>query len=239
MLAKLTNRQIIAENTLSATFSLNEVADFLPGQFAVIALVNPPYHDEKGSERYFSINNSPNHNRDITISTRLHEPIEDGSAFKRSLNEIPLGTEVEIKNIGGSFTLPKNQIKPLTFITGGIGITPFMSMLRYIHENDLDYALSMFYFNRTQASTAFLDELQRLGQEIRNFNLVLIMTDDNSWTGEKEKVTSELIKKYLPNWTDNTFMTSGPPAMVNGVSQTLKDMGVTRDNIVTESFSGY
>jgi ferredoxin-NADP reductase len=206
----------------------------LPGQFALISLTNPPYQDDKGSDRYFSINNSPSQNQKITITTRLSD-----SAFKKSLNEMPLGTELEIKSIDGNFILPRDQIKPLTFITGGIGITPFMSMLRYIRENDLSYSLTMFYFNRTQASTAFLSELQKLSQEIKNFHLILIMTDDETWPGEKEKVTTELIKKYLPNWTDNTFMMAGPPGMVEGVSKTLSEMDIKKENIITESFTGY
>ncbi|MFA6918703.1 MAG: FAD-dependent oxidoreductase [Patescibacteria group bacterium] len=234
MLAKLKNRELIADNTLMATFSLTEKIDFMAGQFAVVSLIDPPYQDDKGSDRYFSINNSPSHNQEITIATRLSD-----SAFKKSLNEMPLGSELEIKSIGGNFTLPKNQIKPLTFITGGIGITPFMSMLRYIRENDLDYNLTMFYFNRTQTSTAFLSELQKLSQEIKNFYLILIMTDDKTWPGEKEKVTPELIKKYLPDWTDNTFMMAGPPAMVEGVSKTLSEMGIKKENVLTEIFTGY
>jgi NAD(P)H-flavin reductase len=65
------------------------------------------------------------------------------------------------------------------------------------------------------------------------------MTEDNDWQGEKEKVTPELIRKYLPDWDKNTFMMAGPPAMVEGVAQTLSEMGVMRENIITESFTGY
>ena len=93
MLAKLTNREIIADNTLTTTFTLNETVDFLPGQYVVVALIDPPYHDDKGSERFFSINNPPSKNREITITTRLSE-----SAFKKSLNEIPLETEVDLRH---------------------------------------------------------------------------------------------------------------------------------------------
>lgn len=234
MKATLKNRQIIAENTLLATFATETTATFKAGQFVLIALINPPYQDEKGSERYFSIVNSPNNKKEISITTRLRD-----SAFKKSLSEIPYGTQIEIKMIGGVFTLPDDSGRPVVFITGGIGITPFMSMLRLANENNFPHKISLLYFNRTKESTAYLEELELLEKENPNFNLILIMTEDNNWQGEKNLVSADLIKKYFSDYPNNVYMVAGPPKMVQDVTTVLTDMGIVSENIITENFAGY
>ncbi|MFA6422434.1 MAG: FAD-dependent oxidoreductase [Candidatus Buchananbacteria bacterium] len=234
MKATLKNRQLIAENTLTASFQLESPAEFKPGQFVIIELINPPFKDAKGSERYFSINNSPSDNHEIIITTRMRD-----SAFKKSLAEMPLGAEVNIKMIGGTFVMPEDDGRELIFITGGIGITPFMSMLRYANEANLSRKITLLYFNRTPQSTAFLEELKQIEDEDQNFNLILIMTDDNNWQGERHKASPDLIKKYLPDFTDKIYMMAGPPQMVQDVVGVLTDMGIVADNIITENFSGY
>ena len=226
---------MIADGTLAVTFQLAEPpARFTPGQFLVVELINPPYHDDKGLQRYFSITNLPNDQGELSIATRLRD-----SAFKKSLAEMPLGWPVEIKSISGEFTLPADSSTPLAFITGGIGITPFMSMLRQATQKAYLHQIALLYFNRNLQSAAFIDELRELAEQNRNLNLVLIMTEENDWQGENRKVSPELIKQYLPQWPSTRFMIAGPAGMVDEVSQTLYGMGVARDNVITENFAGY
>jgi len=234
MKALLKNRQIIAQDTLMATFQLEKPVNFLPGQFALISLISAPYKDAKGPERYFSIVNPPAKNNEISIATRLRD-----TAFKKSLAQMPIDAPIEVKMIGGSFTFPENEERPIIFITGGIGITPFMSMLRHANENNLPNRITLFYFNRNQQSAVFIEELKQLKEENENFNLILIMTEDNNWQGEKEIVSPELIKKYLSEFVNNVYMIAGPPQMVQEVVGVLTDMGIVSENIITENFAGY
>lgn len=244
MQGKIKNKQVVAQGTLEVTFDLlNQEIAFIAGQYIFVTLINPPYPDEKSNRRHFSIVNSPNQKNIMTITTRLRD-----SGFKKSLKELPIGTEVELGPIGGNFTLPENPSKPLVFtsegrkicfIAGGIGITPYMSMIRYVKENKLNYKITLLYSNRDQSSTAYLEELHSLANSLPNFNLILTMTEDNSWTGENRKIDAGFIKDYFPSVNENFYMVAGPPAMVEAVEQALKGAGVNEENIKAENFSGY
>lgn len=234
MIGKIKSKGEIAEGTLRVDFEITEPVSFKSGQYMFVTLKNPPYTDEKGNKRQFSINNSPNTQGILTMTTRITE-----SAFKRSLKELPLGSEVEIGPIAGVFTLPEDTAKPLVFIAGGIGITPFLSMLEYIKEEGLPYKITLIYSNRNQASTAYLAELKNLASLLPNFKLILTMTEDNSWEGERRLIDSKFITEYFPDLNASFYMVVGPPGMVEAVSKALAEAGVKPENIKKENFTGY
>lgn len=234
MLAVLKSKKEIAKGTLSVVFQLTENIDFKPGQYFFIDLINPPYSDAKGNKRHFSFVNSPNEKLIIEMSTRLTD-----SAFKKSLNEMEIGEKVEIGGIDGRFLLPESKDQPIVFIAGGIGITPFISMLRYVKEEKLDYKITLLYSNRDKSSTAFFNELKELQNKIQNFKLVFSMTDDTNWKEEKRMIDGELIKNYISDFNKAIYMIAGPPPMVEAVGKTLKMLGVKKNNIIIENFFGY
>lgn len=235
MLGKIKDKREIAKDTLQVTFETSEPFTFKAGQYCFVTLTAPPYPDERGNKHHFSIVNSPNDKGIITIATRLRD-----SGFKKSLKELPVGTEVEFGPISGSFTLPEDTSKPLGLIAGGIGITPFMSMLRYIKEENLPYNITLVFSNRDRGSSPFLDELQQLSQILPNFKLILTMTDDPSFSGEKSKVDAQFIKDYFAdNLNGYTYFVVGPPPMVEAVQKALEEAGVDSVNIKIENFTGY
>lgn len=234
MKATLSDKQEVAEGTLMVTLKPSEPVEFKPGQYMDIILENPPYNDERGPKRHFSIVNSPNQKDVLIFTTRLRD-----SAFKKSLQQLPLGTEVDIPHIGGSFTLPEDTSKSYVFIAGGIGITPFMSMIRYINEQGLNHQITLIYSNRNQGSSAFLDELQSIHKKNPNIKLILTMTDDPSWQGEKRRIDNDFIKTYFPQPNSYVYMMAGPPPMMEAVDQELQKAGVELKNIIRENFTGY
>lgn len=234
MIGKIVSKQEVATGTLQVSFQLSENVTFKPGQYVFVNLPKLLYPDDRGPRRQFSINNSPNHPDHLTITTRLSD-----SGFKRTLNELPIGSEVELGPIAGMFTLPENPSKPLVFIAGGIGITPFISILNYIKEQSLPYKVTLVYSNRNQSSTAYLKELEELAKILPNLKLIFTMTEDNHWAGEKRKIDSNFLKEYFPDVNDNYYMVVGPPAMVEAVDKALKDVGVLNENIKKENFTGY
>jgi ferredoxin-NADP reductase len=162
------------------------------------------------------------------------------SAFKRTLAELPVGTEVEVEPPKGDFALPQETSRPFVFVAGGIGITVFRSMLRYISEEGLPHRVTLIYSNRDRESTAFLDELQALEKENPNLRLVLTMTQDAGWDGETRKVDAEFFRDYLVDELDQyTFLIAGPPAMVEGMQKELDEAGVTEEHVIAQRFSGY
>lgn len=234
MLGKITDKKVVAEGTLQVTLKVGEPFSFIAGQYCFITLPHLLYPDDRGGKRHFSIVNSPNEKGVITIATRLRD-----SGFKKSLNELPEGSEVNLGPIAGAFTLPDNTKRPLVLIAGGIGITPYMSMLKFIQEKQLPYNITLIYSNRDQSSSAFLDELDELSKTLPNFKLILTMTEDNEWQGEKRRVDTIFIKDYIKNLNEPLYFVVGPPPMVEAVQKSLLEAGVDISNIKVENFTGY
>jgi ferredoxin-NADP reductase len=214
---------------------LGEQVDFQPGQYFWVTLLDPPYDDEKGPRRHISVVTSPNERGVLGLCTRLRD-----SAFKRSLAELPVGTEVEVEQPKGSFVLPAETDLPYVFVAGGIGITVFRSMLRYIAEEGLPHRVTLVYSNRDRESAAFLDELGELERALESLDIVLTMTDDPGWDGESRRIGPELLRDHLgADLGSFRYLLAGPPGMVEGVVEQLQGAGVPDERIVAERFSGY
>ena len=235
MQAQIKEKQDVAKGTLFVTFDLlGEQVAFKPGQYFFVTLPDAGHQDDRGLRRHFSVVTSPN-DKVLGLATRMRD-----SAFKRTLRELPIGTEVDVEQPKGNFVLPEDTSRPLVFIAGGIGITVFRSMLRYIREEALPYRVTLIYSNRDRDSTAFLDELRELEQEISDFRLILTMTQDPGWDGETRKVDAQFVEDYLGESLDqSTFLVAGPPPLVEGAQAALEAAGVPEENVIAESYSGY
>jgi ferredoxin-NADP reductase len=236
MRARIKDKQEVAQGTLFVTFDLlGEEVDFHPGQYFWLTLLDPPYDDEKGPRRHISVATSPNDRGVLGLATRLRD-----TAFKRSLAELPVGTEVDVEQPKGDFVLPPETDVPYVFIAGGIGITVFRSMLLYIAEEDLPHRVTLVYSNRDRASTAFLDELTELASAHDNIDLVLTMTEDDGWDGESRLVGPDLLRDHLDgDLTGYRYLLAGPPPMVEAVTDSLREAGIPDDQVHPERFSGY
>jgi ferredoxin-NADP reductase len=234
--ARIAEKREVAKGTLLVIFDLlGREVDFTPGQYFFVTLLDPPYDDERGARRHFSIVTSPNERGRLGFCTRLRD-----SAFKRSLVELPVGAEAEVEEPKGSFLLPEDTNQAYVFLAGGIGITVFRSMLRYLAEEDLTHRVTLVYSNRDRDSTPFLDELSELEQAKANFQLVLTMTEDPPWNGETRRIGPELLRDHL---TDDlrsyAYLVAGPPAMVSAVVETLYTAGIPEERVAADRFSGY
>ena len=236
MRAHVKEKREVAKGTLMVTFDLlGTEVDFTPGQYFWVTLLDPPYEDDKGPRRHFSVVTTPNERGVLGLCTRLRD-----SAFKRSLAELPIGAEVDVEQPKGSFTLPEDTNREYVFVAGGIGITVFRCMLRYIAEERLAHRVTLVYSNRDRESTAFLDELQELERTIPNMRLVLTMTDDPTWDGESRLIDGDVLRAHLgDDLALRDYLIAGPPAMVDGVVETLQAAGVPDDRVRPDRFSGY
>ena len=225
----------VAKGTLLVVFDLQgQQVDFTPGQYFWVELLDPPYQDEKGPRRHISVVTSPTEGNVLGLCTRLRD-----TAFKRSLAELELGDEVEVEQPKGTFLLPEDTSKEYVFIAGGIGITVFRCMLRYIADKGLPHKVTLVYSNRDRESTAFLDELQEIERALPNFRLVLTMTDDPGWDGDTRMLDAAVLGEYLGELDGYTFMIAGPPPMVESVAGALRDAGLPEEQVLPDSFSGY
>jgi ferredoxin-NADP reductase len=234
--AKLKEKEQVAKGTLLAVFDLlGEQVDFRPGQYFFVTLLDPPYEDDKGPRRHISVVTSPTERGVLGLCTRLRD-----TAFKRSLEELPLGAEVEVEPPKGKFVLPEDTSRPYVFVAGGIGITVFRSMLRYVADESLPYRITLVYSNRNVAETAFLEELRELERGNPDFRLVLTMTDDPEWDGESRRIDADFFRDYLgEQLNDVTYLVAGPPGMVGAMKEALAEAGVAEEHVIAENYSGY
>ena len=236
MRALVKEKREVAKGTLLVVFDLQgREVDFRAGQYFWVELLDPPYQDDKGSRRHISVVTSPNDRGVLGLCTRLRD-----SAFKRSLLELEVGSQVEVEEPKGSFVLPPETDRPYAFVAGGIGITVFRSMLLAIAESALPHRVTLVYSNRDRESTPFLDELLELERGHENIRVVLTMTDDPGWEGETRRLDADVLRDHLDEELGAyTFLVAGPPAMAEAVEDELRAAGLPEEQVRVDRFSGY
>lgn len=234
---RLQSREEIAEGTMA--FHLEKPHDFAfkPGQAIDLTLPESSGVAGEGARHAFSIVSAPFESR-LTIATRMRD-----SAFKRALKALAVGATVGLEGPFGSLTLHKNRARPAVFIAGGIGITPFISILRQAAHDRLPQRMLLLYSNRRPEDAAFLPELQELGQRIEGFTLVATMTQMNvsnrPWAGGTGAIGPVLLQRFVGELQGPIWYLAGPPPMVESMRTTLNQVGVDDDDIRSEGFYGY
>ena len=235
---KLVERVEVAEGTMAFGFELPANFNFTAGQFFTLILPNQPYNDAKGNRRTFSIASPPQVDGHLQIVTRM-----TGSALKRSLAEVALGTPVEILGPSGAFTLHADTAVPAVFIAGGIGITPFRSMAHDAVARQLPHQIILVYSNRNLEGTAFHDEFRQIAATHRNFKYIPTLTQaDKSprrWEGERRYVNLDFLREHIGDLTKPIFYMAGPPGLVSTIRKAVLEAGVGPRRIQAEEFEGY
>jgi len=229
----LKEKKEISTGTFEFTFSLDKPVEFKSGQWAILKLNELKYPDDRDGKRVLSITNSPNENTLLKFATRISD-----SGFKKTLNELPIGESAEIERIGGKFTLPQISCH-IIMIAGGIGITPFMSMLRDMRDNKNSIPVTLIYSNRNRAASAYIEELEEMTKSLPNFKLVLLTDEETAKEKGKKYVDGDLIKEHIDDIHSCKYMIVGPPPMVKGVKEALEEIIDNKENIIIENFSGY
>lgn len=234
---KLVSRNEVAEGTMAFHFEKPPGFTFTPGQYVNVTLINPPETDAEGNTRSFSIASAP-HDGTIEVVTRMRD-----TAFKRVLKTMALGTEVKMQGPVGMLTLPADVGVPVVFLTGGIGITPFLSMVSHATQTRSTQSMTLFYSNRRPEDTAYVKELQSWAKQNSHFRFVGTMTQmeksTQPWSGEKGYITEEMVAKYVPDVRQPLYFIAGPPSMVENMVAMLRHAGVEEEKIRVEEFLGY
>ncbi len=235
-LSELISKEIIANETMAFYFKKPEAFTWKAGQSIDLTLIDPPETDAEGNTRAFSLASAP-HEEVLMITTRMRD-----TAFKRVLKNAEAGLPVEVAGPFGSFTLHQKETRPAVMLVGGIGITPFYSMIKDATMRNLPHKIYLFYSNRRPQDAAFLQQLQELQNQNPNFTLIPTMTNTeeaDAWEGEKGYITRDMIEAHVPERADAVYYSAGPQPMVVAMRKILNDMGVSDDDIKTEEFSGY
>jgi ferredoxin-NADP reductase len=235
--SKLVDRHEVAEGT--AAFLLEKPSNwtFKAGQYLDMTLLDPAETDAEGNTRTFSIASAP-HEEALMVATRMRD-----TAFKRVLKSMPLGSAVKIEGPSGSLTLHNDVKRTAVFLAGGIGITPFRSIVFRAAKEKLPHRIVLFYSNRRPEDAPFLADLQALEKENPNYKLVASMTEmaksQQPWHGEVGLIDKKMLSKYLKEAVSPIYYLAGPPEMVKGLHTTINAAGVDDDDIRTEEFDGY
>jgi ferredoxin-NADP reductase len=233
----LKGRSPVAERTMEFRFDKPADMTYKAGHTMEVTLLSPPETDEEGNTRTYSIASAPDDD-DLAIVTRLRD-----TAFKRSLQKIPLGTEIQIEGPYGDFLLHHNLDRPAVLLAGGIGVTPFHSMVRQDALRRSLRRILLFYSNRRPEDTPFLAEFRDIARSNPNFTFVPTMSQMERshlpWDGEVGRIEVDLIRKHLGEGPPPMYYIAGPPKMVADLAGMLIDAGTNEDDIRTEEFTGY
>ena len=209
------------------------IPEYLPGQFHFITL-----HRDRGlpvEEHPFTIASSPTDNR-FLIST-----IKESGDFTATIGETRPGDKAVVDGPYGRFShLLYPDEGELVFIAGGIGITPLMSMLRYMRDTQAEREVLLLYGNRTEADIVFREEIAAIeaGGHPKLTVVDVLQQPGNAWTGERGFIDRDKLQRMCgPGLAEKAYYICGPEGMMTNVVRTLRELGVPKARLRTERFA--
>jgi len=215
--------------------------EYIAGQFAFFDIGNV-YNDPKGPIRHFTIASSPTEEF-ILISTRIRD-----SPYKKRLDSLQKGTTVKVRGPQGNFTLHEDYSRPAILLSGGIGVTPFRSMIKYATDKNLPMRIIMFDSNKNRQNILFKKDFDICTNTNKNLRIIYTISEEqnknegNQWKGEKGRIDMNMLKRYLDaeDIEKSIFYICGPPAMLNAMRNILElNLQIPADRIKVEEFTGY
>ena len=209
---------------------------FSAGQWCFVNVPDIGFQDDRGLRRPLSIASSPL-DGELVFATRL-----SASAMKKTMAELSPGATLTLDAPMGVFTLPADTATPLAFLAGGVGITPFRSMIRYSAQANTGHNITLFYSCKSPEETPFLDELLHLPDGNGRIASAVTMTkaaEGSGWQGLSGRLGSDMIRGRLSAWESAAYYIVGPPAMADAMKKTLDEMGIPAERIKMELFAGY
>jgi ferredoxin-NADP reductase/nitrite reductase/ring-hydroxylating ferredoxin subunit len=216
--------------------------DFTAGQYAFFKL-DGISGDVKGPIRHFSITSSPTE-QDLMISTRIRD-----TPYKQKLASLQEDAKILAWGPKGEFVLHEDHSKPAVFLSGGIGVTPFRSMIKYATDKQLPVKIIMFDSNRNAQNILYKDEFDRWASQNKNLKIIYTITeeeqqasDTSSWSGERGRIDKSMLKRHLTEDEigNAIFYVCGPPGMLKAIQEVLQqELQVPKDRLRIEAFTGY
>jgi ferredoxin-NADP reductase len=237
LLLSLKDRITLAPDTYEFVFSTNRKLKFSAGQYLEWTLAHAKA-DARGIRRYFTIASSPT-DPDIRIGVKFYKP---SSTFKKKMLSMKRGDTIVGAQLAGDFTLPRNKKEKLVFIAGGIGITPFRSMIEYMIEKKEKRDIILLYSNKTMQDVAYVNLLDRAERELGIQTLPILSNQTPEMLAKNEfptKIDQHLILSEIPDYHERLFYISGPHGMIDSFSALLQQLGVPRYRIHKDFFPGF
>ncbi len=234
----LKSKAKIASGTGEFVFTSDRPVKFKPGQYLEWTLAHG-WPDSRGNRRYFTIASSPTE-KDVRMGVKFDS--KNSSSFKKNLAELPEGATIMAGQLAGDFILPKNADKKLCFIAGGIGFTPFRSMIQYMIDKNQRRDVIVVYSVKKQSELAYMDLLDQARQRIGLKTVVTISdlkTISPDWNGHRGYVDAAMIAAEVPDYNERLFYISGPNSLVKACKDTLSNLDVRKSHIKSDYFPGF
>ena len=236
LVLKLKEKNRISPDTYEFIFPAPRRFAFAPGQYMEWTLGHPDT-DSRGNRRYFTIASSPTeHNLRLGIKFN-----ENSSSYKKAMLAMNRDTEIVASQLAGDFVLPDDPQQKVVLIAGGIGVTPFRSMIKYLLDNRQRRPITLIYTAATVNDFVYKDVFDRAQYELGIKTIYSVTNNSNlpsSWTGQAGRVSPQMIKSAVPDYRNCLFYISGPRGMVDSLTDTLRKLGVANYQIKTDYFAG-
>jgi ferredoxin-NADP reductase len=231
---KLQSIREAAADVFDFVFSADRQLAFQAGQYIETTLPTV-FSDNRGNRRYFTIASAPSE-REIVLGVKFYNA---PSTFKQALAKLKPGDSLLASLADGGFTLPRRKRAKLAFLAGGIGVTPFRSMIRELIDRGERRDIVMFYANERAADIAYRDTFERAERDL-GIRTVYTLAKAGPQPGfHNGLIDRRLIETEMPDWRERIFYISGPRKMVSAYERLLREMGVPRRRIRLDFFPGF
>lgn len=225
-----------SSNVIDFVFTPNKKLAFRPGQYLEWTLFHPKT-DSRGNRRYFTIASSPTE-KTLRIGVKFYE---NGSSYKKALGELDKNKPIVGAQLSGDFTLPENSSQKLVFIAGGIGVTPFRSMIKYLIDMRQKREITLFYTNKNVSEIAYRDIFDEATKQL-NIKTIYTLTAKTevpkNWQGKIGRIDAAMIAQEVPDFRERIFYLSGPQTMINATKKVLHSLHISSNQIKTDYFPG-
>ncbi|MEK1886883.1 MAG: hypothetical protein AAAB35_04725 [Phyllobacterium sp.] len=222
-----------AHDTYDFIFRSSRTLPFQAGQYLewTLGLDHP---DNRGNRRYFTVASSPTEET-IRLGVKFYPK---SSAFKRALATMIPGERIYASQLSGDFTLPANPNEKIAFLAGGIGITPFRSMVQYLLDHDEARPIVVIHGIETPHDIAYRDTFEAAQHNlgIRTIYAVARGAENGQYCG---RIDARLVQAAIKDYRERTFYISGPQTMVRTLREMLQSIGVRRSRIKVDYFPGF
>ena len=235
LILKLKEKIRIAPDVYEFVFALPRKINFMPGQYMEWTLGHPE-PDSRGNRRYFTLASSPTE-QNLRLGVKFDKNL---STFKKALLSMNRDTEIVAAQITGDFVLPTDRYQKCVFLSGGIGVTPYRSMIKYLLDVHQRRPITLLYAARSADEIVYKDIFDRAEKEL-GIRVIYTLTDGKappSWSGNLGRISPQTIKSLLPDYRNSIFFISGSRGIVDSYKETLHTLGIPNSQIRTDYFAG-